>query len=47
MRLLRGSASSPPKWPSTNLSDQNPGGILYEIIFVLNANSYENINAHY
>ena len=67
MRLLRGSASSPPKWPSTNLffyltdsrrppaelkvasklSDQNPGGILYEIIFVLNANFYENIIAHY
>ena len=29
------------------LSDQNPVGTSYEIIFVLNANFYENISAHY
>ena len=34
------------KVPS-KLSVQNPVGTLYEIIFVLNANFYENINAHY
>jgi len=32
---------------ASKLSDQNPVGTLYEIIFVLNANFYENINTHY
>ena len=32
---------------ASELSDQNPVGTLYEIFFVLNANFYENINAHY
>ena len=32
---------------SSKFSDQNPVGTLFEIIFVLNANFYENINAHY
>ena len=39
----------PPAEPkvASELSDQNPVGTLYEIIFILNANFYENINAHY
>jgi len=32
---------------ATKLSAQNPVGTLYAIISVLNANFYENINAHY
>mgnify|MGYP006890265531 CR=1 FL=1 len=33
---------------ASELSDQNPpGATLYEIIFVLNSNFYENIIAHY
>jgi len=32
---------------SSELSDQNPVGTLYEIISVLNANFYENFNAYY
>jgi len=33
---------------ASELSDQNPvGTLLFAIISVLNANFYENINAHY
>ena len=31
----------------SELSNQNPVGTLYEIISVLDANFYENINAHF
>ena len=32
---------------ASEFSDHNPVGTLFEIIFVLNANFYENINVHY
>ena len=32
---------------ASKLRDQNPVGTIYEIISVLNANFYENTNAHY
>ena len=32
---------------ASELSAQNPVGTFYAIISVLNANFYENINAHY